>query len=272
MVRATLLLVVTLAGCATEPPPLPRHDELLAASDRQYGGVDRMPTPELRRYCMSAYWGKQDERLAACLGEIGIRRKWLGVTGVRDCMQPSHACDLLARELHLGALRALDAGDHGEAIRLAGGLREMRRERYEAVDALGILAVATALSGGSAERFLEELQRFGFGPFSGLHYERIWVARAYMAQRDYARAYAEVRRIDFGFDSLTGRTVATYAPTGEADGYRFIRGKSALETGRVDEGKAILAELLAAPALSLEASKTGCVVSRADLERDLQRR
>ena len=67
-------------------------------------------------------------------------------------------------------------------------------------------------------------------------------------------------------------TAATYAETGEADGYRFILGKSALETGRVEEGKAGLAQLLAAPALSLEASKTGCVVSREDLERDLQRR
>jgi hypothetical protein len=273
MVRATPLLLVTLAGCASEPPaPPPPHAELLAASDRQFGGVDRMPTPELRRYCMSAYWGKQDERLAACLGEIEIRRKWLGVTGARDCAQPSHACDLLARELHLGALRALDAGGYGEAIRLAAELRGMRRERYEAVDALGILAVATALSGGNADRFLGELKRFGFGPFSGLHYERIWLARAYMAQRDYANAYTEVRRIDFGFDALTERTLATYAPTGEADGYRFIRGKSALETGRLEEGRAVLAELLAAPALSLEASKTGCVVSREDLARDLQRR
>ena len=116
------------------------------------------------------------------------------------------------------------------------------------------------------------MKRFGFGPFSGLHYERIWLARAYMARRDFANAYEEVRRIGFGLDSLVERTAATYAETGEADGYRFILGKSALETGRVEEGKAGLAQLLAAPALSLEASKTGCVVSREDLERDLQRK
>jgi hypothetical protein len=272
MVRTAPLLLVALVGCAAEPVQAPKHDALLAASDRQHGGIDRIPTPELRRYCMSAYWAKQPDRLAACLGEIEARRKWLGVTGARDCMAASHACDLLARELHLGALSALDAGAYDEAIRLAADLRTMRRERYEAVDAVGILAVATALSGDKPDRYVEELERFGFGPFSGLHFERIWLARAAMAMRDYERAYAEVRRLDFGFDTLTERAAATYAPTGEADGYRFILHKSALETGRVEEGRAGLAQLLAAPALSLEASKTGCVVSREDLERDLQRR
>ena len=100
----------------------------------------------------------------------------------------------------------------------------------------------------------------------------IWLARAYMARRDFANAYEEVRRIGFGLDSLIERTAATYAETGEADGYRFILGKSALETGRLEEGRAALAQLLATPALSLEASKTGCVVSREDLERNLQRK
>ena len=239
-----------------------------------------MPTPDLRRYCMSAYWAKggaqQNDKLAACLAEMQTRRKWLGVAGVKDCRENSHACDLLARELHLGALSALDSGDYPLAIERAKQLRSMRRElagfRYEAVDALGVLAVASTLSGTDKKGFLEELRQFGFGPFSGLHYERIWLARAYMARRDYENAYAEVRRIAFGLDSLVERTAATYAPTGEADGYRFIRWKSALETGHVDEGKAGLEQLLAAPALSLAASKTGCVVSRDDLARDLQRR
>ena len=279
MVRAAplrvLILVLGLAGCASAPPPpLPQHGELLAQADRQFGGIDRMPTPELRRYCMSAYWAKQSDKLGACLEEIAARRKWLGVAGPRDCTQASHACDLLARELHLGALSALDAGRYDEAMQRAGELHKMRRElagnRYEAVDALGVLAVASALSGG-ADGSLDELKGFGFGAFSGLHYERIWLARVHMARRDYAAAYAEVRRIDFGFDSLIERTAATYAPTGEADGYRFILAKSALETGRVQAGRAGLAQLLAESALSLEASKTGCAVSREDLKFDLQR-
>lgn len=273
MVRAAPLLVLILAGCAAEPVPPPQHAALIAASNRQYGGLDRMPTPELRRYCMSAYWAREGEKLAACLGEMQARREWLGVKSAADCREASHACDLLARELHLGALRALDAGDYGEAIRRAAELRGMHRERagyrYEAVDALGILAVASALS-GKADRSLEELDRFGFGPFSGLHYERIWFARAYMARRDYGKAYEEVRRLDFGLDSLTERTAAVYAATGEADGYRFILGKSALETGRLEQGRAALARLHDLQAL--EASKTGCVVSREDLDRDLQRR
>ena len=268
------MLVLGLAGCASAPPPpLPQHGELLAEADRQYGGIDRMPTPDLRRYCMSAYWAKQSDRLAACLEEMASRRKWLGVAGPRDCTEASHACDLLARELHLGALNALDAGRYDEAIQRAGDLHRMHRERagyrYEAVDALGILAVASALS-GKADDSLQELKQFGFGPFSGLHYERIWVARAYMAARDYERAYSEVRRIDFGFDSLVERTAAAYAPTGEADGYRYILGKSALETGRREQAKAGFATLHDAGALDV--SKTGCVVSREDLERDLQRR
>jgi hypothetical protein len=277
LVRTAPLLFLALAGCAPSVMtlPAPDHAELLAAADRQYGGTERMPTPDLRRYCMSAYWAKEAQKLRACLGEIETRRKWLGVAGVDDCRENSHACDLLARELHLGALSALDDGRYDDAIRRADELHRMHRElagyRYEAVDALGILAVAGALA-GKADHSLEELKRFGFGPFSGLHYERIWVARAYMAARDYDKAYDEVRRIDFGFDSLVERTAATYAPTGEADGYRFIRSKSALETGRVAEGKAGLAQLLASPALSLAASRTGCVVSREDLARDLQRR
>jgi len=276
VVRAAALLLLALAGCASQPPPpLPQHAQLVADADRHYGGVERLPTPELRRYCMSAYWAKQGDKLASCLAEIEARRRWLGVAGPRDCTESTHACDLLGRELHLGALSALDAGRYDEAIHLAGDLHTMHRElagnRYEAVDALGILAVASALS-GHADSSLEELKRFGFGPFSGLHYERIWLARAYMARRDFANAYDEVRRIGFGFDSLIERAAATYAETGEVDGYRFILGKSALETGRVAEGIAGLAQLLASPALSLEVSKTGCVVSRADLERDLQRR
>ena len=236
-----------------------------------------MPTPELRRYCMSAYWGRREESLAACLDEIEARRKWLGVTGAKDCAESSHGCDLLGRELHIGALRALDAGNYGEAIRRAVDLHAMHRERvgfrYEAVDALGILAVAHALSGdpSAAERFRKELGQFGLGPFSGLHYERIWLARAYMATRDYEKAYAEVRRLDFGLDSLTERTAAAYAPTGEADGYRFILHKSELETGRLEAAQAGLAPLLAAFGASLGISKTGCVVSRQDLERDLAR-
>ena len=280
MVRAAslrvLILILGLAGCASAPAPLPNHAELLAAADLRYGGLERMPSPDLRRYCMSAYWAKQSDKLAACLSEMETRRKWLGVASVKDCRGNSHACDLLARELHLGALSALDSGDYAAAIQRAGELHKMRRElagyRYEAVDALGILTVASTLSGTSNKEFLKDLQQFGFGPFSGLHYERIWLARAYMAARDYENAYAEVRRIDFGIDSLVERTAATYARTGEADGYRFILGKSALETGRVEEGKAGLAQLLGAPALSLEASRTGCVVSREDLARDLQRR
>ena len=275
VVRAASLLVLALAGCASAPAPLSNAD-LLAAADLQYGGLDRMPSPDLRRYCMSAYWANEGQKLRACLGEIELRRKWLGVASVKDCRENSHACDLFARELHLGALSALDAGDYAAAIQRADELHKMRRElagyRYEAVDALGILTVASALSGIGNKEFLKDLKQFGFGPFSGLHYERIWLARAYMAARDYENAYTEVRRIDFGIDSLVERTAATYAPTREADGYRFIRGKSALETGRVEEGKAGLAQLLAAPALSLEASRTGCVVSREDLARDLQRR
>ena len=237
-------------------------------AERQHGGLDRTPTPELRRYCMSAYWAKESEKLAACLGEIAARRKWLGVSGIADCRAPSHACDLFARELHLGALSALDAGDYGEAIRRATDLRAMHRERsgsrYEAVDALGILAVA------GVDDALADLKQFGFGPFSGLHYERIWLARAYMARRDYEKAYAEVRRIDFGFDSLIERTAATYAATGEADGYLFILGKSALETGRLEQARAALAGLHDVKAL--DPSKTGCVVTPEDLARDLQRR
>ena len=275
VVRAAPLLLLALAGCASAPAPLPDHDALLAAADLQYGGLDRVPTPDLRRYCMSAYWANRPDKLAACLTEMETRRKWLGVASVEDCRENSHACDLFARELHLGALRALDSGDYAGAMRRALELHRMHRElagyRYEAVDALGVLAVASALS-GRADRSLEELRRFGFGPFSGLHYERIWLARAYMARRDYENAYLEVRRIDFGIDSLVERTAATYAATAEADGYRFILGKSALETGRVAEGKAGLAQLLAAPALALGASRTGCVVSREDLARDLQRR
>lgn len=231
-----------------------------------------MPTPELRRYCMSAHWAKEGEKVAACLDEIAARRKWLGVTGVEDCRANSHACDLLARELHLGALSALDAGRYEEAIQRARDLHRMHRElmgnRYEAVDALGILAVASALS-GRMDRSLEELRRFGFGPFSGLHYERIWFARAYMALRDYEKAYAEVRRIDFGFDSLIERTAATYAQTGEGDGYRFILGKSALETGRLEEANAGFAGLHDFKAL--DPSRTGSVVSREEIERDLAR-
>jgi len=273
MVRPAPLLLA-LAGCASAPAPLPQHAELVAAADRHYGGIDRLPTPELRRYCMSAYWAKQDEKLGACLEEVAARRKWLGVKNVADCTASSHACDLLARELHLGALSALDAGRYDDAIHRANDLHKMHRERagyrYEAIDALGVLAVASALAGRAGQ--LDELKQFGFGPFSGVHYERIWLARAYMARRDYEKAYDEVRRLDFGLDSVTERIAATYAETGEADGYRFILGKSALETGRVAEGKAGLAHLLAAPALSLEPSKTGCVVSRGDLERDLQRK
>jgi hypothetical protein len=119
--------------------------------------------------------------------------------------------------------------------------------------------------------YLKDLGRFGFGPFSGMHYERIWLARVYMAMRDYGNAYAEVRRLDFGFDALTERTAAAYAATGEADGYRFILHKSELETGRLEEARAGFAQLLASPALKLDASKTGCVVARQDLERDLAR-
>ena len=89
---------------------MPQHAQLVADADRHYGGIERLPTPELRRYCMSAYWAKQGDKLASCLGEIEARRKWLGVAGPRDCTQSSHACDLLGRELHLGALSALDAG------------------------------------------------------------------------------------------------------------------------------------------------------------------
>jgi hypothetical protein len=235
VVRAAPLLFLAIAGCASQPaPPLPQHAQLIAEADRQYGGIERLPTPELRRYCMSAYWAKQGDKLASCLGEMQARRKWLGVSGPSDCTESTHACDLLGRELHLGALSALDAGRYEEAIQRAADLRRMHRElagnRYEAVDALGVLAVASALSGKAGS--LEELKRFGFGPFSGLHYERIWLARAYMARRDFAKAYEEVRRIGFGLDSLIDRTAATYAETGEADGYRFILGKSALESGR----------------------------------------
>lgn len=266
LVRAAPLFVVALAACASQPAPLPQHAGLLAASDRQHGGIDRVPTPELRRYCMSAYWAKQRDKLAACLGEMRARRTWLGVIGRRDCAESTHACDLLARELHLGALTALDDGDFAGAIRIAGDLRAMHRERagfrYEAVDALGVLAVA------GRDDALAELKQFGFGPFSGMHYERIWLARAYMARRDYEKAYQEVRRIDFGFDALTERTLAAYAPTGEADGYRFIRGKSALETGRVEEARAMLARLSVS---ALAPSKTGCVVLPSELELDQRR-
>lgn len=275
MVRAAPFLLLALAGCANEPASAPQPAELLAASDRHYGGIERMPTPDLRRYCMSAYWAKQADKLSACLGEVASRRKWLGVSSVADCREGSHACDLLARELHLGALRALDTADYAEAIGRASELHAMHRERagfrYEAVDALGALAVAHGLAGDrpAAEKYRTELERFGFGPFSGLHFERIWLARAAMAVRDYERAYVEVRRLDFGFDSLTERAAATYAPTGEADGYRFILGKSALETGRLEQAKAGFAGLQDSKAL--DASKTGFVVSPEEIEHDLAR-
>jgi hypothetical protein len=136
--------------------------------------------------------------------------------------------------------------------------------------ARGFVTKRLTRSASGADGALAELKRFGFGPFSGLHYERIWLARAYMARRDYEKAYAEVRQIDFGLDSLIERTAATYAPTGEADGYRYILGKSALETGRLEQARIGLAGLHDWRAL--EVSKTGCAVSQQDLERDLQRR
>jgi hypothetical protein len=163
LVGAAPLLLLIAAGCASEPAELPRHDELLVAAERQFGGIDRLPTPELRRYCMSAYWARLDDKRRACLEEMASRRQWLGVSGPKDCIESSHACDLLARELHLGALPALDAGNYGEAIRYAAELHSMHRERagfrYEAVDALGILAVAQALAGDlpAAEKYRKEL-------------------------------------------------------------------------------------------------------------------
>ena len=260
MVRKTiLLLTLTLAGCAAPvAPPENRNEAALRSAEAVYRRLDEQPLPVLRRYCMSAYWTGRDEKVEACLVEMAQRRPWLAAAGAER-----HARDLLARELHLRALRALDAGDYAEAIACAGELRAMERAKddfkYEAVDALGILAVAHALAGdlSSAEKYRNELEAFGLGPFSGLHYERIWFARAYLALGDYARAYDEARRLSFGTDLLVERTAATYAPTGEADGYLFILHKSELETGRGEAAKAGFAEMLASRApLSLQASRT----------------
>lgn len=284
MVRATLLLGLALAGCAGAPPAPPKHDELLAAAGGQYGGIERQPVPVLRRYCMSAWWARDAAALEACLAELQARRTWLGAERPAACATPGepgtparHACDLLGRELHLGALAALDRGDYEAAVQRASDLRAMRRERsdfrHEAVDALGILAVAHALAGDAprARERLRELEAFGFGPFSGLHFERIWLARAHMALGDWAKAYEEARRLTFGFDALVERTATAYAPTDEADGYRFILGKSALETGRREEALAGLTPLMNSRTPSLAPSKTGRLISSEDLARDFAR-
>jgi hypothetical protein len=262
------------------------HDAFVTAVEQQYGSVDKMPAPMLRRYCMSAYWARRAEQLEGCLAEIEGRRRWLAGAEVRPATCASlvtyagadrHACDLLARELHLRALSALDRGSPDEAAKWAQELHAMRREaagsRYEAVDALGVLLVSAALRGDApqARTWREEFERFGLGPFSGLHYERIWLARGYMAMRNYPKAYEEVRRIAFGTDSLVARTAEVYAKTNEAAGYLFILHKSELETGHFEEARAGFEELLRLRALPLGAATAGIVVSRRDLEGDLAR-
>jgi len=292
-------LALALGACAQAPvlpegvsPAMAQAYEqnenaaFVAATERQFGDVARMPMPILRRYCMSAYWARRADPLEACLAELEGRRQWLagGIARPAACAShvtyagaDKHACDLLARELHLRALAALERGDYDEASNRAAELHSMRREeagfRYEAVGALGVLLVSAAHRGEGerARAWRAELERFGLGPFSGLHYERIWLARGYVAAGDYARAYEEVRRLSFGTDSLVARTAAVYAQTNEAAGYLFILHKSELETGHLAEAKAGFEELLRLRAAPLGAATAGLVVSREELESDLAR-
>jgi hypothetical protein len=295
-----LLLVLVLGACAQQPAEpqgvteaatqaysRSEHEAFVAAVDAQYGGTEKMPEPVLRRYCMSAYWARRADRLESCLAEVEGRRRWLAGGDARPAACASgntyagadrHACDLMARELHLRALSALDRGEYGEAARYAAELRSMRREnagsRYEAIDALGVLLVSAAHldDARQARAWREEFERFGTGPFSGLHYERIWLARGYLAMHDYPKAYDEVRRLSFGVEALVPRTAAVYAQTNEAAGYLFILHKSELETGHFAEAKAGFEELLrSSPALPLGAASAGLAVSRRDLEGDLAR-
>jgi len=268
--KTTVPIAVLLAGCAA-PAVVPDdlNEQALREADAIWRTLPEFPLPVLRRYCMSAYWAGRGDKLDACLAESASRRPWLASNGAER-----HARDLQAREHHLRALRALDAADYSQAIARAAELRDMRRDKngykYEAVDALGVLAVASALAGDSSscEKYLNELEAVGLGPFSGLYYERIWIARAYMALGNYAQAYEHARRLSFGIDSLVERTASTYAPTGEADGYLFILAKSGLETGHREEARSRFEKLLAEKSLRLGASKTGRPVTRADLERD----
>lgn len=259
-----------------------QYDQLLSATDTRYGSIEKIPVGVFEKYCNAAFLAKRYDKLQMCLAEYQVRRDRLVearqllnpqnciVRFLKGSVVPEAVCKAYKEETRFRALYALDIGDYGEAVNRARWLDATKVTGpggnfdpiYEAVDALGVLAVANALAGdvATANSYLRRLEAFPPGQIGPeVHYmqeKRTWLARSYMALGDFQRAYDAVNAIDLGaaFGRGVNRTFEFLIAgqteiRSEATAYAFILHKAELETGRVQQAKTGFDRMLSAPAV-----------------------
>lgn len=265
-----LLASLQLAGCATvteEKIALGsgRFDKLLSLYEARAPGLDALHSEDLATYCFAAYGGKYYDKVENCINEIEQRFQ-------ARPLGPREVVYYRSTELFLRANYALDLGDYNQAVEHAGRLLALTvAERRKPVgyvligepDSIAILALAQALSGNTsaAREHIAKLEALPTGAFtggSGLE-KQLVLARAYTALGDFQRSYHVMQgdpesfaRAYVAFFAMIGGSRTGFDPGSMYDAFivpqQFVRHKSELETGRLEQARAGFDKMLSTPA------------------------
>lgn len=260
-----------------------RYAELEKQAEAQVPDLHTAKTVKLAPLCLAYAKLKRYDKLNPCLDQLeknaangdinmtdfeetkkqapflaGMAQFGSAVTGI------SLETDVRPQLWEVRAETAMDLGEPAKAVDYAKKMyaaipKQWTLERYARIHALGELAVAEALA-GQRDDALKQAQALEavstMYPYTLLKTDKlVYLARAYVALGDYERAYGFASQDDNSFmrgfsdlvsggSGLQGGTLLAYQQIQR----RFVKNKSALETGRYDEARSGYDEALADPA------------------------
>ena len=260
-----------------------RYAELEKRAEEQVPDIHTAKTAKLTPLCMAYSKLKRYDKLNPCLDQLE-KNVAAGDTNMTDMEATQKQSPFLAGLAQLGsamtgisldydvspqlwevrAETAMDLGQPGRAVEygkkmIASIPTQWNLERYARIHALGVLALAEAQAGATdaAHQRAQELAALSTSyPYTLLKTDKlVFLSRIYIALGDYPKAYEFASEDDnsvmrgfadlvSGGATLEGGTLLAF----EQLQRKFIRNKSALETGRFDEARAGYDEMLANPA------------------------
>lgn len=249
-----------------------RYAELETKAEAQVPDMRTAKTTKLAPLCLAYAKLKRYDKLNPCLDQLE-KNVASGDTNMMDFEETKKQSPFLAGMAQLGssmtgvsldydvtpqlwevrAETAMDLGEPAKAVdyaqRMYGAIpKQWNLERYARIHALGELALAEALAGRKDDslKHAQELEAVStMYPYTLLKTDKlVFLARTYLALRDYEHAYGFASEDDnsvmrgiadlvSGGAGLQGGTLLAYQQIQR----KFVRNKSALETGRWDEAR-----------------------------------
>ncbi len=260
-----------------------RYGELEKASIAEVPDVTKAKTNKLTMLCMSYSKLKRYDKLGPCLDQLE-KNVAAGDTNMTDIEAMEKKSPLMMGLAKMGSAMAgvpleqdvtpflweiraetyMDLGDYARAVeygrKLYGHIpTQWNQERYARIHATGVLGLALTFSGDKAGGLAraKELEDVGTAyPYVLLKTDKqVLLSRIYVALGDYQRAYEIIQEDDNSFFRAFADAVSGGATLEGGSLFafqqiqrRFMRHKTELETGRIEEARAGYDWMLEQPA------------------------